>query len=197
VTAHRRGRGVALLLAAAVALGAARAAGEEDVPSRESQREERRAKSHYIYNFARLATWPRSAFEADTSPFVVGLVGEDPLGEELDAVLHERRVGERDLVLLRFSDPRDVRPVHLLVFGKLPDGARTNILAACRHEPVLTLGLEEGLASAGGVASFFHGEQGRIRFEVNVDAAKRSRIGLSSQLLKLARIIEEGRETPR
>ena len=55
--------------------------------------------------------------------------------------------------------------------------------------PVLTVGEMPEFAEKGGVIRF-KVEQDRIRLEINVAAAARSRLRISSQLLKLARIVE-------
>ncbi|MCH8052813.1 MAG: DUF4154 domain-containing protein [Planctomycetes bacterium] len=48
-----------------------------------------------------------------------------------------------------------------------------------------------GFASAGGTVNFFR-EEGRVRFEINIDAAKRQRLSFSAKLLKLARLVHDG-----
>jgi hypothetical protein len=54
------------------------------------------------------------------------------------------------------------------------------------------VGETTGFSSHGGVAGFFV-EQGRVRFEINPDAAKRARLAVSSRLLALARIVTDSR----
>jgi hypothetical protein len=63
------------------------------------------------------------------------------------------------------------------------------ILKSLESAPVLTVGEMTEFAERGGVICF-KVEQDRIRLEINVAAAERSRLRISSQLLKLARIVE-------
>ena len=65
------------------------------------------------------------------------------------------------------------------------------ILKSLESAPVLTVGEMSDFAERGGVIRF-KVEQDRIRLEINVAAAERSRLRISSQLLKLARIVEPG-----
>ena len=58
--------------------------------------------------------------------------------------------------------------------------------------PVLTVGDGDGFARGGGMIGLFV-EDGRMRFAINPNAAQRAGLRLSSQLLKLARIVKEGR----
>jgi hypothetical protein len=55
---------------------------------------------------------------------------------------------------------------------------------------VLTVGDSDGYAARGVIANFYL-EENRVRFEINREAAVRARLGISSQLLKLARIVRE------
>ena len=53
---------------------------------------------------------------------------------------------------------------------------------------VLTVGETQDLARHGAVINF-RIEDNRVRFDINVDAAKRSHLTISSKLLNLARIV--------
>ena len=55
---------------------------------------------------------------------------------------------------------------------------------------VLTVGEVEQFAERGGIINF-KTEDNKIRFEINPDAAKRAKLELSSQLLKLALIVRD------
>jgi len=60
--------------------------------------------------------------------------------------------------------------------------------------PVLTIGETPGFARNGGIINLIL-EDNKVRFEVNVQAAKDAELNISSRLLALARIIQppEGR----
>ena len=53
---------------------------------------------------------------------------------------------------------------------------------------VLIVGESQDLARQGAVINF-RIEDNRVRFDINVDAAKRNHLTISSQLLSLARIV--------
>lgn len=55
---------------------------------------------------------------------------------------------------------------------------------------VLTVGEFEGFAKRGGMINFIIVDN-RIAFEINIDAARRAGLSISSQLLKLAEIVRE------
>jgi hypothetical protein len=55
---------------------------------------------------------------------------------------------------------------------------------------VLTIGDTEGYAEQGVMVNFYL-EDNMVRIEINIDAARRAGLNISSQLLKLARIVNQ------
>ena len=58
----------------------------------------------------------------------------------------------------------------------------------------MTVGEAQGFASGGGVINFKL-DSGRVRFEINVEAAEHAQLHISSKLLSLAQIVKT--EKPR
>jgi hypothetical protein len=61
---------------------------------------------------------------------------------------------------------------------------------------VLIVGESQGFALRGAVVNFYV-ETNKIRFEINVDAALRHHLKISSKLLALAKIVESNGATSR
>ena len=57
--------------------------------------------------------------------------------------------------------------------------------------PVLTVGDGKGFSHAGGIIELFV-EGGKMRFAINMDAAERAGLHLSSRLLGLAKVVRDG-----
>jgi hypothetical protein len=72
-----------------------------------------------------------------------------------------------------------------------------SILAGLKDASVLTVGETEGFAARGGIINFYI-EGNRVRFEINPDAAHRSGLKISSQLLQLGKLVgrDPRKETP-
>jgi hypothetical protein len=68
--------------------------------------------------------------------------------------------------------------------GRLPE-----ILSALGSKSVLTVSEVEEFAARGGVINFVLVDN-RVRFEINPGAAKRSGLKISSELLRLGRIVD-------
>jgi hypothetical protein len=141
------------------------------------------AKAAFIYNFAKFVDWPDDAFAGAREPFVVGIIGDDPFGAVVERVLRGKVVRDRPLTVRRVARPADLDGCHVVFIGEgrqLPD-----VLQALDAHPVLTVGARDEFAPQGGMIGFLIEDQ-RLRFEVNLDAAERANLRISSQLLKLA-----------
>jgi hypothetical protein len=177
-----RARLVAALALGAVAASAGARAAEAEKPG------EYEVKSAFLYHFARLTDWPPAALPAG-EPFVIAVIGRDPFGETLDRVLAGQTVQGHPLVVRRAPalDAIAERPHIAFVAADAAEAAR--MVRHFRGQPVLTVGESAGFGESGGMVNFFVTAEGRVRFEINVKQAEASGLRLSSQVLKLARIV--------
>jgi hypothetical protein len=146
---------------------------------------EPQVKAAFIYNFAQFVQWPT----AGQTPGVVTMcvLGTSALGNFLSA-LSGRPVGGATLRVRTVAGDQPF--CNILV---IPDGEADQLPAALeksRGGHVLIVGETPGLAERGAAINLFL-EQNRVRFEVNIDAAKRAGLAISSQLLRLARIVHD------
>lgn len=151
-------------------------------------------KAGFTYNFAKLMDWPAGAFAAPNSPIVIGVLGTDPFEGTLDQVLKGKQANGRDFVVKHLKWGMDYRDCEILFIGGSESAHVEEILRTVRSLPILTIGELPGFAERGGIINFIL-EDNRVRFEVNVDAAKQANINISSRLLSLAKIVQpDGRK---
>lgn len=146
-------------------------------------------KGAFLAHFGRFVTWPAAAFESDDAPFRIGVVGEDPFGKVLDAIAAKPIQGRR-VEISRVKTPRDAKGCHIVFITKSERKRIAAILQELAKLPVLTVGETEGFARAGGVIGFLLVE-GKVRFEINPEAARRKKLVLHPKLLRLGTIVEE------
>lgn len=150
---------------------------------------EYQVKAAIIYNIARFVDWPPPG-----RPNVsLCILGGDPFGSGID-VLAGRPVGQATLQIRRIARPDEARGCQLVFIGGSEASRLRTTLAALPQGQVLTVADTPGFAETG-VAVNLYLEEGRVRFEVNIDAAQRSGLTISSQLLKLARITHDRSRT--
>jgi hypothetical protein len=93
------------------------------------------------------------------------------------------------LVIRRYKAGEDLRGNHILFISASEKKRLPQILAGLRGSSVLTIAEMDRFIEAGGVIQFTF-ENSRIRFAVNVDAADRARLKVSSKLLSVAQYVE-------
>ncbi len=168
-------------------------AGARDGAAQDAAVEEYEVKAAFVYNFAKFATWPPAAFTGPDAPLVLCVAGGNPFGPALGA-LHHRPVGDRHLAVREIADAafaaEDAVACHLLFIARAAVERWTAVAGALRGRPVLTIADSDGFTHRGGIINLYIAD-GRVRFEVNRDALARSGVTLSSQVLRLARIVED------
>src|SRR5438046_4594994 len=65
-------------------------------------------KAGYLLNFAEFIEWPPGSFSHAKSPIILGVVGKDPFGPELDK-LQGKTVNGRTLEIKRFKGALEFR----------------------------------------------------------------------------------------
>lgn len=144
-------------------------------------------KAGFLVNFSQFATWPAAALPAG-KPFIIGVVGADPFGSALDAVVDGVDVGGRPIRVHRLASADDPRQCHLLFVAAINSKDLQQVVERLGNAPILTVGDGSGFIEAGGMVAF-RVENNRVRFDVNAHAAKRAGLALSSQMLEFARVV--------
>jgi hypothetical protein len=145
-------------------------------------------KAVFLYNFAKFVEWPPDLSSNVNEPFVIGIVGRDPFGDAVEQSLLRNTLNGRALAIRRFKREQDARGCQILFISASERKRLQALLASLQGDPVLTVGDTENFAKAGGVIAFTL-EDNRVRFEINVDAAQRAGLRISSKLLSLAKIV--------
>lgn len=148
-------------------------------------------KAAYLFNFARYAEWPPQTFAGADAALTVCVVGDNPFNGELEG-LEGKAVAERPLVVRYLANTSRFNGCQILFISRSERPRLANLLRTLTGVPALTVSDIDDFAEAGGMIGLVESEQ-RIRFDINVDAVQRAGLKLSSQLLKLARIINNPR----
>ena len=151
--------------------------------------QEYQVKAAFLFNFAKFVEWPAESFKEAQAPLILGILGKDPFGEQIDK-LSDQNIQGRKLSIKRFAKVEDLAKCHLLFISAAEKEHLPRILKITRDWHVLTVGDTKGLIQSGVIVNFIIIEN-RIRFEINTDAAQRAGLKISAQLLKLAKIHKE------
>ena len=175
----------------------------ESVQSREYQ-----IKAAFLYNFLRFIDWPEEKTADSNEPIIIGIIGKDPFGDAIDIIRGEQ-VKSRKLVVRWFKSFEEskefngkdkpsvheeieaIKKCHLLFICSSEKKNIKEIMKVLKGSHVLTVGNMNGFLESGGVINFTE-EDKKVRFEINISAAKRAELEIRSKLLRLAkRVIRE------
>lgn len=142
-------------------------------------------KAAYLYNFGRFVEWPANIAAAKGDAFTVCVLGQDPFGKTLDAILAGETIGGKSVIARRISTPEESAHCQILFMSAVEGNRVDKILETLDKEAVLTVSDMPEFSQHGGMIQFVL-EGKRVRFEVNLAATQHAGLTLSSELLKVA-----------
>lgn len=149
------------------------------------QVDEFKLKTAFLYNFSQFIEWPSTSFTSSTSPFFVCLVGPNSFGNHL-LQLENRFHKTHPIQVFSPKSIQEARTCHMLYI----DDVRGSFLG---REPQKVLGNAAILtvsssddARENGIAISFVIHSGRVRWILNLDAARAAKLKLSSKLIEVA-----------
>jgi len=152
---------------------------------------EYRIKAAFLLNFTKFVSWPEDLLDDKKSPIILCVVGENPFGAALDS-LRDKTVRGRPIEVRYESNPGALPACHVAFMSHSLRGNDGEILRQLAGVPILTVGENRDFAKQGGMINFIM-QNNKIRFEINPSAVKAASLKISSQLLKLAVIVETDR----
>jgi hypothetical protein len=141
-------------------------------------------KAAYLYKLAPFVEWPSTVFATASSPLVLCVAGDDPFGDTLDEAVQGQRIGPRPLVVRRMPKVEPGAACHILYAAGSKSQSAEAAVREVEGAPVLTV-TDQSRGGAGGVVQFVV-RDGRVRFDIDLGAAARNRVSISSKLLSLA-----------
>ena len=147
-------------------------------------------KAGFLYNFAKFVEWPKEVFENTTAPLIIGIYGKDLFGSSFEQTINTKTVQGRGLLIKRFKTLDELTVCHILFINPSEKEHFSEIMNKLMGSHVLTVSETERFAERGGIINFIK-DGNNVRFEINLDAAEKNGLKISSRLLKLAKIIRE------
>lgn len=152
---------------------------------------EYQVKAAFLFNFSHFVSWPPSAFADAEAPLVIAVIGDDPFGASLDALVQGEHVGNRALVVRRYQDIAEVPDCHILFISRSASARLKDIVQAGHGHGVLTVSDIDDATSQGVMIGLVN-QADHVRLKINIGAARDAGLKLSSQLLRPAQIVGPG-----
>jgi len=152
---------------------------------------EYQVKAVFLFNFSQFVTWPMQAFANSDSPFVIGVLGRDPFGPELEAAVRGERAEGRPIVIRKFRTAAEVADCQILFIDRAEIPASADSIRLFQSRNILTVSDAPDAARRGAVIEFA-ADSNRIRLRINVAEAHARGLTISSKLLRPALVVGDG-----
>jgi len=186
-----------ILAAAVLATTAALQAADQKPAEHEETSEdpvvlEYQLKAGFLFNFAKFVQWP-SIEATSTNDFRIAIVDDGDVTPVIASALAGKKVNGRTVTVERLPRYREAKQFDMLFICHSEEKRTPILLRQVGDAPVLLVGESKGFASEGGCINFIRqGEN--LRFELNLKAAEKAGLKVSSKLASMAKVIEAPKE---
>jgi hypothetical protein len=167
--------------------------GAVSFPAQDPRPTEYQVKAAYLTDLGRFVEqWSSRPQPTPDEAFDICVLGQDPFGAILDAAVKGEKIAGSPLTAKRIARPQDAAGCRILFIASSEESQLSALIAGLGGAPVLTVADIPDFVKQGGMIQFVL-DGNHVRFEINVAASRRAGLKLSSELLKLARVV---RKTP-
>lgn len=148
-------------------------------------------KAAFVYQFANFVEWPEASFENINSPLKIGVAGDDELLEALRKIVAGKKIGLRsvEIVTNGILDD-DFHDCHILFIGANDQKSLAAFIKRRNGSAILAVSDSPSFTRDGGIIRLFDADK-KIGIEINIDAAERAQLRISSKLLRLATVVHD------
>lgn len=150
-----------------------------------AQPTEHQLKAAVLGNVAKFVEWPED--KSDES-VVIGILGHDPFGSDLEVVLKSVRVKGKGFVVKRSGDIGELLNCQMIFLSASETGRAAELIRKVGARPILTVGEESRFLDAGGGISL-ETELRKIQISINLPAVNDAGLTVNPQLLSLAKTV--------
>ena len=153
---------------------------------------EYKIKAGYLYNFTKFISWP----DDESETFNLCILGKDPFGSIINPI-EAKSVKNKPIRLIYYQAVKDIKACHIIYFGEtatkpeLSELSLNAILSISSFDNSLTVGETEYFTHSGGMIAFIL-RQGKVKFQINMQALRKSGLEVRAKLLEVAEIYQGG-----
>lgn len=144
-------------------------------------------KAALLIKLSQFVRWPTNSFKSPKAPFVVGILGPDPFGKELENAAADETVDKRSYRIKRSESPKDLADCQLVFITRTDAKATAAAAAALPKSGVLIVGETERFCHEGGMVSLLLVQDFPL-IEINLERARAAGLEISGALSNNPRV---------
>ena len=149
-------------------------------------------KSVLLFHLTQFVTWPAGA--SNRSEFIIGILGPDPLGPALDAVIKSEQAGGRPIRVVRSNRLRELSEADLIYVSPQTGELPARLFDRLKERTVLTVGESSEFLDDGGMVRFKRTQDRKIRLQIHLTRARESGFHINAQLLRVSDVVQGGQK---
>lgn len=142
--------------------------------------------ANIIYRFTKYINWPEDKKSGD---FIMGIVGDSPLYNEIKDFTANKVVGNQKIVVKTFSNSSAAYDCHILFISEDESGSLKRIARLTERTSTLLISESSGLARKGSCINFIIIDE-HLRLEINKANIEDRHLNIASELLSLGIIVK-------
>ncbi len=150
-----------------------------------AQYTEEEVKAAILVGFARTTEWPAGTFPEGPRTLVIGLLGRDTLGERARATFQPTPGSSQTVRFTVINAERSARECHVLFVPRSERRRWREVAESLKKAPVLVIGEADDFLDQGGMVNLVV-QNGKMKYEVDLNAAKDSGLRIPARVLALA-----------
>ena len=144
-------------------------------------------KAAFVHNIMPFVDWPSGSFG---DRVIIGFAGEGPMASVMAKSFSGKRIGSRLVEVRDVHSQSELRACNVLLLA-FPDRSRMReTLVQLHGTNVLTIGEGEQFTKFGGIIAFVPRDN-TFQLAINLQAAERAHLKISSKLMKIAKLISD------
>ncbi|MEP7170991.1 MAG: YfiR family protein [Bacteroidota bacterium] len=147
--------------------------------------------ANIIYHLTKYMEWPGNKNEP---VFVIGVIGDSPLFEELQSATLNKEVNNKKIIIRKFSCAQRSYSCQILFISEDESRCLKNIAELTAITPVLIITEKEGLALKGSCINFII-DDGRLKLEINKNNIEEHTLKIATELLNLGIVVTNDKLT--
>jgi hypothetical protein len=151
-----------------------------------AQQNDYAVQANIIYHFTKYIDWPG---DKKTGDFVIGIVGDSPLFDELKNTVSSKSVGGQRIVIKKFAGGAPSYNCHILFISEEASGSIKRIATVTANTSTLLVTELEGLSHKGSCINFIIVDD-HLKLEINKTNIERRNLDIATELLSLGIIVK-------
>ncbi|HBF88501.1 MAG TPA: hypothetical protein DDX39_07660 [Bacteroidales bacterium] len=156
---------------------------------KQPQTSESNVKAVFIFNFTKYLEWTNNT---KSKTFDIVIFGKSDITAPLREIAGLKKAGEKKIRIIEIDNIDEIPPCNIMYVDPSQEKYLSNLLQTAKEKEILIISNKKGYGVLG-VPINFVTIDGKVKFEININSIEEIGIKPSSQLLKLAILIKNGK----